>query len=98
MQLPYFQSDNIILNMLQTKWKSLIDPLLAKPIVNGNQLLAIDLSIGANSIPHRLQRMQQGWILTDVTGAATIYRSEGFNAQFLVLTSDAAVTCSIWVY
>ncbi len=98
MSLPNFQSDQREFQMMQSQWSAQIDPVLNLPQVKGLLLKDIVLSNGITIINHRLDRKQQGWIVTDINGAATIYRSQLFNEKTLTLTSDAAVTVSLWVY
>jgi hypothetical protein len=88
--LPYSQS--------QTQWKSQLDPVVNNPLNNMSILPPIQLANGVTSINHLLGRTQQGWIIVDINGAATIYRSQPFNAQTLVLTSNAVVTVTLAVY
>ncbi len=80
------------------KWASALNPLLANPINNANILININLVTGANVINHYLGEIQHGWFLTDIQGAATIYRSAPFNSTTLTLTSSANVTVSIGVF
>lgn len=94
MQLP----QKLPLDLMQTKWKSLLDPLLANPLNSVNILENISLINGVNVINHLLGKMQQGWFLTDLQGAASIYRSAPFNSSTLILTSSAAVTVNIGVF
>jgi hypothetical protein len=83
---------------MQTQWKSQIQPALNNPLNNGVVLTNITLAIGDNVINHKLQRMQQGWIITDITGAATIYRDAPFNTLTLTLNSSAIVTINLLVF
>lgn len=102
MQLPYIQATEDLvgktLNLLQTKYRAILNPLIALPILNGNQLLAQPLVIGSNVINHRLGRMQQGYLITDLTGPATVYRSASFNDKTLTLTSNANCNISLWCF
>lgn len=99
MQLPYLQSDSEVLNRLQTLWRQVLNPLIAVPMNNGIQLEGIVLTASTNVINHKLGRMQQGWVITDINNVATsIYRSQPFNDKTLTLTSSGAVTVNIWVY
>lgn len=83
---------------IATRWKALIDPLLKNPL-NGVQILeGVRLNAGITVINHLLGRMQQGWFITDINGAATIYRSKPLNGLTLTLTSSAAVTVNIGVF
>lgn len=81
-----------------TIWKSQIDPFLANPTNNMSILNDVVLKTGVNVINHLLQKKQQGWIVTDIQGAATIYRSAPFNNLTLTLTASAPVTISLAVY
>jgi hypothetical protein len=93
-QLPL----NLSPSQQSTKWKSILDPVIAAPMVGANILTGVALKNGTTVINHLLGAMQQGWFLVDVNGAATIYRSAPFNDKTLTLTSSAAVTVSIGVF
>jgi len=86
------------LDRMQSIWKQEIDPVLANPILKGNQLKNIALNTGITVINHLLSRQQQGWFLTDIDAPATVYRSAAFNNLTLTLTSNAACTVNLWVY
>ena len=94
MQLPLLQN----LSALVTRWKSILDPVLANPLNDVSILSDVSLKTGVNTINHLLGQKQQGWFLVDIQGVATIYRSAAFNDKTLVLTSSANVTVSIGVY
>jgi hypothetical protein len=53
---------------------------------------------GTTIINHGLGKMQQGWFIVDINGAATIYRSQPLNDKTLILNSSAAVIVSIGVF
>lgn len=86
------------LPLMQTKWASEIDPVLAFPPIKGTLLTNIPLINGVTIVNTLLGRKMQGWIITDQNAAAQIYRSAAMNDKTLQLTSNAAVTVSIWVY
>jgi len=98
MLLPLQKTNLIDLSLLSTKWKSILDPLLTNPLSNVSILENVQLKTGNNVINHLLQRMQQGWFLTDIQAAATIYRSAPFNDLTLTLNSSANVTVNIGVF
>ncbi len=98
MALPIFNTQDRTLSMMQTQWASQINPVLSNPLTNPLILKGINLVIGANTINHMLGHTLQGWVLTDVDGAAVIYRSQPKNNLTLTLTSDAAVVADILVY
>lgn len=94
MALPLLKS----LDLLQNQWKSILDPVVANPIVQGLQLSSIALTTSATTVPHTLGRVQQGWFITDYSAAATVFRTGSFNTTNMVLTASAPVTVAIWVY
>lgn len=98
-QLPFFKSDDQTLTLLQTNWRSTLNPLLAIPFLQGVALLNIALvSTKPNVINTRLSRMQQGWIITDIDLPADVSRSEPFNLSTLTLVTSSNCTVSLWVY
>jgi hypothetical protein len=87
------------LPLMQTTWKAILDPVLANPTTNPVILKNIVIKTGNNQIPHLLQRVQQGWIVIDMSGSgAMIYRYQAFNNIFLYLTSSADTTVSLAVF
>lgn len=86
------------IEMMQDRWAGVLNPVLANPLNDVSILKDVVLINGATVINHLLGKTQQGWFLTDVNGAATIYRSAPFNGSTLTLTSNAAVTVSLGVY
>lgn len=85
--------------LAQTKWAATINPILALPILNGNQIDSIILKANTPlSVNHLLQRMPQGWFVVDNTSGAVIWRSAPFNSLTIVLESSANTTISIWIY
>lgn len=98
MSLPIFQSPSREMSLMQTEWASRLDPLIESPLSQGNFLKNVSLANGVTVINHLLSRKQQGWFIIDVNGAATVYRSQPFNALTLTLTSNAAVVVSLYVF
>jgi len=98
MLLPNFQSGDRIFQMLQSQWTAILNPVLSNPLTNPRILKNVPIAIGVNTINHGLQRMQQGWVISDITSAAQIYRSQPFNDLTLTLTSDAVATINLVVF
>lgn len=94
MQLPLSQPAS----QQDTRWKSLIDPVLGNQLINGLLLTDVLLANGVTIINTTLGRQQQGYIIVDQNAQARIYRSLPMNAKTLTLTSDAAVTVSLWIF
>lgn len=89
------------LQQMQQQWKADIDPALASPLWQGLQLTSVALVNGTTTINHTLGRTLQGWFLTGINGAATIYDLQATNPstdRTLILVSNAAVTVSLWVF
>lgn len=93
-QLPI----KIPFELMLTKWSSILNPFLANTLNGVSLLTNIPLVSGTNKIPHLLGQMQTGWFLTDIDGAAVIYRNQPFNINFLFLSSSAPVTVSLGVF
>lgn len=98
MALPIFQTDIRQLSMMQTRWASELNPLLANPINNASILKGVSLVTGVNVINHKLGRILQGWVITDRDSGATIYRSAPKNDLTLTLTSSGAAVVDIMVF
>ena len=98
MQLPIMKDDNQNFQLMQTKWASILNPLLKNGLVDGIQLIGIDLINGETTFNHLLGRKPQGWILTDINAGTSVYRSKPFNDKTLSLTAGANCTVSLWVY
>lgn len=98
MSLTIFKDDNQNLMLLQNSWSAQLNPLLNNPMTKGLLLKDIALVSGPNVINHKLSRNMQGWFITDIDNAASIYRSAPFNSSTLTLTSNVTCTVSLWVF
>ena len=83
---------------MQNAWATALNPVLQNPSLRCQLIKDVVLSIGDNIVNHRLGRMQQGWRIVDIDGAAVIYRSKALNSLTLTLNSDAVVTVSLEVF
>jgi len=84
-----------------TRWKSLLDPVLANPLQSGQLLTGISLVNGSTTINHGLGRKLRGYIVVLSSAAATIHDSQSTNTMpdlTLVLVSSAATTVSLYVF
>lgn len=96
--LPLYKNDDQVMQLMQTNWKSRLDPVLSNPFVNGNLLTGIILANGSTTFPHLLSRQMQGWTIVDQNAPAAIYRSKPLSPTTLTLTSSAATVVSLWVF
>ena len=83
---------------LLTRWKAILDPVIASPMAGVSILPNVTLVPGNTIINHGLGKTMSGWFLADAQGPATIYRSQPLNDKTLTLTSSAAVVVSIGVF
>lgn len=93
-QLPI----NLPVPLMQTKWASQLNPVLANPLNSVSILKNVDLLTGANIINHLLGREMQGWMILDIDAAVVPYRSAPFNNLTLTLTASAPCTVNIGVF
>lgn len=101
MALPLYKSDDNSFTLLQTSWSSQLNPLLGLPQSKGVILKNVSLTIGDNTIDHRLGRDLQGWQLIRVRAAATVYDKQDSNqlkALTLILNSSANVVVDLFVF
>ena len=100
-KLPIFKSDNEPMVMMQTKWASVINPVLGIPLNQGLLLQDVSLVSGSNTINHRLGRKLVGWIVTRLRSSATIYDTQDTNQRpslTLELVASAPVVADIFVF
>lgn len=99
MGLPYFQSENRNMSLLQTAWTKLLNPLLANPLMQGQLITNVALASGTTQVNHKLGRPPQGWFLVAPLGAATVYQgTQNTPSLTLALVSSAAITTDIYVF
>ena len=90
-------SSKLSWELANPKWAASLNPVLAIP-QNSGQIITCNLVTGANIINHGLGRMMQGWSITDINAAVTVYRSAPFNNSTITLTSSGAATISLEVF
>lgn len=96
--LPTFKDENKNLMLLQSSWGSQLNPILSNPTTNPSRLKSITLTTGDNVINHKLGVTLQGWYISDINGAAVVYRNAPLNNLTLTLNSNAAVIVDIVVF
>lgn len=97
MELP----KGLTLALMQTKWASILNPLLGNPSLQSLVLTSIPLASGSNAINHGLGRKLQGWKIVRQRASATIYDTQDSNAQptlTLLLTASAPVVVDLEVF
>lgn len=90
---------NLPWQQASTQWPSTLDPIIANPLLGGQQIDSIILLSGVqNMINHSLGQAPQGWFPVDKNAAANVFRTQPFNSKTITLEADANVTISIWIY
>jgi len=86
-------------DLAQPRWAAILNPILGIPLLDGNQISNVTLTASTPLvINHLLQRMPQGWFLTDNTANAVIWRAAALNDLTITLESSANTTISFWIY
>lgn len=90
-------SSNLPFDQMINKWAGQLNPVLANLLIQGLPWTGVVLVSGVpQTINHRLGRNQIGWIITDQNAAASIFRTQPFNAYSITLQSNANVTINLW--
>jgi heptaprenylglyceryl phosphate synthase len=85
------------LQLLQDNIERAVGEVINMALLNGRLVTAVDLASGNTSVEHKLDRVPQGYIITDKNNAAAIYTASKDN-KYLVLNSSAACTISFWIF
>jgi hypothetical protein len=84
-----------------TKWSSILNPLLANPSLQSVILQNVSLQMGLNTINHGLGRKLLGWRVVRLRATATIFDVQDTNstpALTLILNSSAPVVVNLEVF
>ena len=101
MSLPIYLTQNKDLGLMQTGWAQQLNPVIQNPLTQGILLKNVPLVSGANVINHLLGRKLQGWIVTRIQGAFTLYDTQSSNPMpelTLQLVSSAASQVDLYVF
>lgn len=88
-------------DMAQSVWARSIEPVLNNPLNNVVVLSSVQLTAGNNVVNHKLGRNLQGWFITRVRAASTVYDTQDKNQTpqlTLNLNSSANVVVDIAVF
>lgn len=89
------------LGFAQQSQAQALNPLLKNPVTGGIILEKVSLSVGSNTIPHKLGRKLVGWMLVRLRSGSSIYDNQDANTSpeiSLVLVSSAAAVVDIYVF
>lgn len=88
-------------DQMESRWASILEPLLSRPQNHSTILKNVALSAGVNVINHKLGRRLEGWKTSRVRAAATLYDQQDDNMTphlTLVLVASADVVADIEVF
>lgn len=85
------------LDQVQSNIAASLTPLSKAKIVDGAHVVDVELTTGTNRVGHKLERVPEGWIISDRDSAATVYRT-AWDSKTVDLVASAAVTCRIWFF
>lgn len=101
MALPIYKDTSQTFMLLQTNWKSQLDPILSNPTIQNLILKNVLLINGTTVINHLLGHKLRGWKIVRQRAAASIYDNQDSNQTpqlTLILISDAAVSVDLEVF
>ena len=100
MALPIFQTSDKDLNMMQTKWASMLNPLLSNSANTPYVLQNTKLVTGDNIINHLQDKVLNGYIIVGMHGSySQIYDKVSPTPKLtLILNSSADTTVDIMVF
>jgi hypothetical protein len=97
MQLPLMQPAS----PQDTRWKSILDPLLAGPLAGALLLPNVPVVTGTNVINHGLGQPLRGYIVVQNSANVTFFDNQRTNATpqlTLLLQASGASTISLLVF
>lgn len=101
MALPLFKDSSQPFQLLQLKWSSILNPLIAQPLSQALILPHLIIMTGSNIINHRLGRVLQGYLVILNQENATFYDDQENNQMpdlTLNLISSADTIISLMVF
>ena len=98
--LPQIKVDDQSVMLMQSRWKSQLDPILRNPLLDGVLIKGIQINNGFTIINHGLGRTQLGWFIVDQVGPNNINRppTSAFSDTTLTLVSSVSVTIALWCF
>ena len=100
-KLAQFQTDNSALAQMQNSWASILNPIVNNAANSPILLQNVLLTIGRNSVNHKLGKKLSGWTIVRKRANAAIYDNQDANPiqnLTLILISDADVEVDILVF
>lgn len=94
-----FLSTKLPWNLAQTKWASLLNPIIESAILTYSQVNNVALTASKPlAINHLLGRMPLGWFIVDKDSNAVVWRTSPYTNTTITLESDVDTNISLYVY
>ncbi len=87
--------------LASSQWPSVLNPLLANPLIHGHFINNIRMTTGVNVINHGMGVRLQGYVVTLNSAAVTFYDSQATNQMphlTLILNASGNSTISLYVF
>lgn len=101
MGLPQFQTTDRDLNLLQSRWTSILNPLLGNPSLQSQILPNVSLIMGVTVVNHKLGAALRGWRIIRLRAEALVWDSQDSNQTpqlTLILNSSGPVVVDLEVF
>ena len=85
----------------QTRWATVLNPVVDCPLVKGLLLQNVSLISGTTTVNHKLGRKLIGWFVVGQTAPANLSDNQATNQMpelTLSLNSTAATVVNLWVF
>lgn len=95
------RTGNNQLDLIIEKVYNTLQSITNLPLLSGQLIGPITLASGDNEVPHKLGRPANGYILTRVNAAVTLYDKESTNTmrtQFILINSSGTCIAYFWVF
>lgn len=97
--MPAPLSSNLPWELANNLWAQSLNTVMLNPLLQGKIITAISLlATTPLVINHGLGRTLVGWLLTDNTANAVVWRTSPINSQTITLEASATTTISLWVF
>lgn len=101
--VPYFsvpkdRALEKVLNTLRGSIENSFRELNRCPILTGSLIADEALAIGSNDVYHKLGRIPTGYLIINISGAASNIYTSNMNEGYITFVSSAVCAASFWIF
>jgi hypothetical protein len=85
------------LQLIQSNIENAISQVISSALLNGRLINDISLVSGSNKVEHKLNRVPQGYIITEQNASTIVYASAK-DDKFISLESSVTCKVSLWIF